>query len=172
MATTTMNKIENLSLDADEKEAILTLTSSDNHKFEISQKAGSLSKLIKNSIEGENVDLSVNIPIPNVEGAILKLVVDFLKYHDGEYTHVIEKPLKSKNMKEVCEDEWDANFIDNVGEDRKTLYDLIMAANYMDIHGLLHLGGAKVASFIKGEPLENIKNVLALEQPPAETIEV
>jgi hypothetical protein len=40
------------------------------------------------------------------------------------------------------------------------LYDLILAANYMDIKSLLHLGCAKVASLIKGQPLEKIKEIL------------
>eukprot|EP01003_Olkasia_polycarbonata_P003706 NODE_2499_length_422_cov_49.705094_g2418_i0.p3 GENE.NODE_2499_length_422_cov_49.705094_g2418_i0~~NODE_2499_length_422_cov_49.705094_g2418_i0.p3 ORF type:complete len:59 (-),score=24.53 NODE_2499_length_422_cov_49.705094_g2418_i0:246-395(-) len=35
------------------------------------------------------------------------------------------------------------------------------AANYMDVKSLLHLGCAKVASLIKGEPLEKIKDILS-----------
>ncbi len=54
----------------------------------------------------------------------------------------------------------DADFIDKIGETRQTLYDLILAANYMDIKSLLHLGCAKVASLIKGQPLEKIKEIL------------
>lgn len=33
----------------------------------------------------------------------------------------------------------------------------------MDIKSLLHLGCAKVASLIKGQPLEKIKDILATE---------
>lgn len=47
-------------------------------------------------------------------------------------------------MKELCKDPWDADYIDKIGEDRQLLYDLILAANYMDIKSLLHLGCAKV----------------------------
>jgi len=47
-----------------------------------------------------------------------------------------------------------------IGETRQQLYDLILAANYMDIKSLLHLGCAKVASLIKGQPLEKIKEIL------------
>ena len=36
----------------------------------------------------------------------------------------------------------------------------MQAANYMDIRSLLHLGCAKVASLIKGQPLEKIKGIL------------
>ena len=53
-------------------------------------------------------------------------------------------------MKDVCKDPFDADFIDRIGDNRQALYDLILAANYMDIKALLHLGCAKVASLIKG----------------------
>ena len=60
--------------------------------------------------------------------------------------HEIEKPLKSSNMSEVVS-EWDANFV-KVEQD--LLFELILAANYMDIKSLLDLTCAKVASMIKG----------------------
>jgi len=68
---------------------------------------------------------------------------------------------RSKEMKQVCSDPWDAQYIDKIGDTRQDLYDLILAANYMDIKGLLHLGCAKVASLIKGQPLEKIKDILS-----------
>ena len=65
---------------------------------------------------------------------------------------------------EIC----DADFIDRIGQNRQVLYDLILAANYMDIKSLLHLGCAKVASFIKGQPLEKIKDILSTGTPSEE----
>jgi len=77
-----------------------------------------------------------------------------MTHHAGVEPPIIEKPLRSKLMKDVCKDKWDAEFIDNIGNNRQQLYDLILAANYMDVKSLLHLGCAKVASLIKGQPLE------------------
>merc|ERR1712138_127935 len=88
-------------------------------------------------------------------------VIEYMEHHEGVEPDIIEKPLRSKVMKQVCKDSWDADFIDTIGDDRQQLYDLILAANYMDIKSLLHLGCAKVASLIKGEPLEKIKDILA-----------
>jgi len=84
-----------------------------------------------------------------------------MNHHKGVEPPIIEKPLRSKVMREVCKDSWDAEYIDAIGEDRQELYDLILAANYMDIKSLLHLGCAKVASLIKGQPLEKIKDILS-----------
>ena len=49
-------------------------------------------------------------------------------------------------MHEVVQD-WYANF---VAVDQELLFELILAANYMDIKPLLDLTGATVASMIKG----------------------
>jgi len=46
---------------------------------------------------------------------------------------------RSKEMKQVCSDPWDAQYIDKIGDTRQDLYDLILAANYLDIKSLLHL---------------------------------
>ena len=99
--------------------------------------------------------------MPGVRGEILAKVVEYLVYHKGTEPPPPEKPLRSKVMKDVCKDPWDAEYIDKVGEHRQLLYDLILAANYMDIKSLLHLGCAKVATLIKGVPLEKIKEILS-----------
>merc|ERR1711916_114461 len=65
----------------------------------------------------------------------------------------IEKPLKSSSMAEAVP-EWDAKFVD-LGQE--TLFELILAANYMDIKSLLDLTCAKVASLIKGKSPEEIR---------------
>ena len=109
-------------------------------------------------------DKAEEVPIPGVTGAILELVVDYMKEHKGVEPPIIEKPLRSRNMKDVCPHKWDADYIDKIGETRQQLYDLILAANYMDIKSLLHLGVSKVASLIKGQPLEKIAAILNPDQ--------
>jgi len=37
-------------------------------------------------------------------------------------------------MKELCKDPWDADFIDKIGEDRQTLYDLILVSTHTQSH--------------------------------------
>jgi S-phase kinase-associated protein 1 len=50
--------------------------------------------------------------------------------------------------------EWDADFVDL---EQETLFELILAANFMDIKPLLDLTCAKVASMIKGKTPEQIR---------------
>ena len=58
-----------------------------------------------------------------------------------------KQPLKSAQMSEVVQ-EWYANFV-NV--EQEVLFELILAANFMDIKPLLDLTCATVASMIKGK---------------------
>jgi len=125
----------------------------------VKKKNAFISVLVKTSIENDCT--ATEVPLPGVEGPILELVVEYMDHHKGVEPPIIEKPLRSKVMSEVCKDSWDADYIDGIGEDRQKLYDLILAANYMDIKSLLHLGCAKVASLIKGQPLEKIKDILS-----------
>jgi S-phase kinase-associated protein 1 len=136
----------------------LKLSSKDKKEFTVERKHAFISTLVKTSLE--NDDKAEEVPIPGVTGAILELVVNYMKEHKGVEPPIIEKPLRSKVMKDVCPHKWDADYIDKIGETRQQLYDLILAANYMDIKSLLHLGCAKVASLIKGQPLEKIKEIL------------
>ena len=59
----------------------------------------------------------------------------------------IEKPLKSQVMADVVQ-KWYADFVDL---EQVLLFELILAANYMDIKPLLDLTCATVASMIKGK---------------------
>lgn len=142
----------------------VVLVSNDGGEFDVNRNHAFISVLVKTGLEQEGDEcatVSLNLA---VKSEILKLIVEYMNHHKGEEPPVIKKPLRYKEMTDVCKDKWDANFIDTIGENRQRLYDLIMAANYMDMKALLHLACAKVASLIKGEPLENIKNILAVEK--------
>merc|ERR1740138_965413 len=87
------------------------------------------------------------IPLPNVKTEVLAKVIEFCKHHSVEKMPDIDKPLKSSNMKDVVP-AWDAAFVE---VEQDMLFELILAANYMDIKSLLDLTCAKVASMIKGK---------------------
>jgi len=146
-------------LSLDDSGGPLKLTSKDKKEFSIERKFAFISTLVKTSLDTDSS--ATEVPIPGVVSAVLTEVVAYMNHHKGVEPPIIEKPLRSKVMKDVCKDAWDAEFIDRIGENRQMLYDLILAANYMDIKSLLHLGCAKVASLIKGQPLEKIKEILS-----------
>ena len=146
--------------DNQEYKGKVNLVSSEGDKFEVETRTAAMSELIKTMLidrDDEDEDEDENgqeIPLPNVKSAVLAKVVEFCNYHvtNGPMKE-IEKPLKSANMAEVV-GEWDANF---VAIEQEMLFELILAANYMDIKSLLDLTCAKVASMIKGKTPEEIR---------------
>jgi len=147
------------SLDDEQQGGSIKLISKDQKEFVVDKAHAKVSALIKQALESDSS--ASEVPMPGVKGDILAKVVEFMQHHKGVEPPIIEKPLRSKLMKELCKDAWDAEYIDKIGEDRQMLYDLILAANYMDVKSLLHLGCAKVASLIKGQPLDKIKDILS-----------
>jgi S-phase kinase-associated protein 1 len=139
-------------------EGDIQLESKDKKEFTVVRKHAYVSTLVKTTLEQDKE--AIKVPLPGVSAATLARVIEYMSHHKGTEPSIIPKPLRNKEMKQVCPDPWDATYIDKIGEIRQDLYDLILAANYLDIKALLHLGCAKVASLIKGQPLEKIKEIL------------
>lgn len=71
----------------------------------------------------------------------------------------IEKPLRSHNLSDVTTP-WYAEF---VNLDQEVLFEMILAANYLDIKPLLELACAKVASLIKNRSIPEIRKFFNIE---------
>jgi len=137
------------------------------------------STLARNMIDDqyeEGADEQESLPMPNVKPQILDLVVEYLCHHSpatleeltitnskGDTKKIactgkggeIQKPLKSTNLAECGVEQWDVDFLAAI--DQETLFEVILAANFMDIKPLLDLSCAKVASMIKGKTTEEIR---------------
>lgn len=71
----------------------------------------------------------------------------------------IDKPLSSTDMYQVV-DKWNADYVNCEQEE---LFELIMAANFLDIKPLLELACAKVASLIKNKSVVEIRKFFNIE---------
>ncbi|OVA10206.1 SKP1 component [Macleaya cordata] len=120
---------------------VITLKSSDGDTFDVDEAVAVESETIKQMIEDGCADGS--IPLPNVTGNILAKVIEYCKKH-------------VETSKEEGEDlkEWDAEF---VKVDQGTLFNIILAANYLNIKNLLDLTCQTVADMIKGKTPEEIR---------------
>ena len=96
--------------------------------------------LVDPHFQGEEEEDELEIPLPLVKEDVLKKVIEFLKRYEVDPMKEIEKPLKSDSMVDVV-GTWYANYVD---VDQTSLFDLIQAANYMDIKSLLDLTCVKV----------------------------
>jgi len=135
----------------------ITLVSSDGEKFQISEKAARKSALIKGVIDDYPDDPEV--PLHNVKSGILQKIISYLEYYKDNEPRELERPLPSANFAE-CVDAWDYQFIEL---DLEIIFELILAANYMDIRPLMDLSCAKVSSIIKGKSPEEIRKVFNIQ---------
>ncbi|MCL7034553.1 hypothetical protein MKW94_008654 [Papaver nudicaule] len=124
---------------------IIILRSSDNETFEVEESAALLSETVKHMIEDDCAENG--IPLPNVSGKILGLVSEFLVAH-GE-----------KKGDELTN--WQKEYIK--GMDRNTLFDVILAANYLSIKDLLDITCQAVADYIKDMKVEDVRKEFNIE---------
>ena len=136
------------------------LISKDLEKFNVSTEIAKYSKLIDSMLETLSDEDNIEVPLLNVESNILKYIITYLEYYSVSPHGDIDKPIRSDDMKDNVSDEWYANFIDKSQED---IFNIILAANYMDIQSLLDLSCAKIATLIKGKSPEEIREVFNIQ---------
>ena len=114
--------------DAAPAQRMLKLISNDNKSFEVPVAFTNLSGLIATSLETDRE--AKELPLSGVNGRVLAKIVEFLLHHEGKEPATPEKPLRSKNMKEVCATHvWDADFVDAIwAEDKQLMYDIQMVS--------------------------------------------
>ena len=127
--------------------------------FPVPMPVARLSELVKSMMDddahdNEDSNGATEIPLPNVKAVVLKKVIEFCEHHLEEPMSDIEKPLTSAAMGDVVQS-WYAEF---VNLEQTLLFELILAANYMDIKPLLDLTCATAASMIKEKTPEEIRS--------------
>lgn len=150
----------------------ITLTSSDNERFETDIQVAKCSGTIRTMLDDLGVDDSDNnapVPLPNVNSAILKKVLQWANYHKDDPISSDEDENKEKRTDDISS--WDADFLK---VDQGTLFELILAANYLDIKGLLDVTCKTVANMIKGKLPEEIRKTFNIKNDftPAEEEQV
>ena len=109
-----------------------------------------MSGTLKNLIEDIGDIENEPIPLPNVKSETFAKVIEYCKFHlSSEESHDGKPVMPEEEVRQ-----WDKHFVD---VDQDTLFDLILAANYLDIKGLLDLTCQTVAQQIKGKTPEEIR---------------
>ncbi|OMO97849.1 SKP1 component [Corchorus olitorius] len=140
----------------------ILLQSSDGETFEVEEAVAVESQTIKHMIEDGCAD--TEIPLPNVTSQTLSKVLEYCKKHVEAAADKEKKP--EDDMKA-----WDTEFMK---VDQNTLFDLILAANYLNIKGLLDLTCRTVADMMKGKSPEEIRKTFNIinDYTPEEEAEV
>uniref|UniRef100_A0ACD5UL45 Uncharacterized protein n=1 Tax=Avena sativa TaxID=4498 RepID=A0ACD5UL45_AVESA len=122
------------------------LKSSDEQIFEVPAEVAKLFKAIADVVDKGDADETV--PLPNVHSSTLAKVIEYCDNH-----------LRMDSEPDVRR--WDKEFVSKL--DVNDLFDVILAANYLDYEGLLDLICKAVADLIEGRTTEQIRATLGIE---------
>ena len=143
--------------------AIIKLQSSDGDVFDVDMDVAKLSSTIKTMLE----DLAVAddeddepVPLPNVNAAILRKVITWCTHHKDDVLPQEDEVTEAREKRTDDIDPWDMEFLK---VDQGTLFELILAANYLDIKGLLDVTCKTVANMIKGKTPEEIRKTFNIK---------
>ncbi|KAI5806519.1 E3 ubiquitin ligase complex SCF subunit sconC [Peziza echinospora] len=132
----------------------ITLLSSDGVEKVVAER----SILIKNMLE-DCVEIDQAIPIPNVNAAVLAKVLEWCEHHKNDPAPAADDDTDSRKKSTDIE-EWDQKFMQ---VDQEMLFEIILAANYLDIKPLLDVGCKTVANMIKGKTPEEIRKTFNIQ---------
>jgi len=152
------------------------VTSNDNQVFEIDQGVVEQSSTIKTLSELMEIN-DVPIPLPNVKASILEPIIEFCNHHkndpkpepidedeDDDPNKDIYEPKRSDDISE-----WDQTFIARFTVAEGTLFDVIMAANYLGIKTLLAVGCKTIANMVRGKSSTEVREMFNISyDPPGE----
>lgn len=132
--------------------------------FEVSLDVARMSEVIAGQVgDDDSDDVEQDFPCPKVDGEILKKVVDYCKhYKETEEMEKIDTPLRGETIEEIVQPKWYADYC-NV--ERKTLFKLVAAANFLNIKPLLDLTCLAVSVSIKGKSVTELREIFNLPAP-------
>uniref|UniRef100_A0A7E4ZWD4 Skp1-related protein n=1 Tax=Panagrellus redivivus TaxID=6233 RepID=A0A7E4ZWD4_PANRE len=142
----------------------IKLVSSDGEIFDVDRDVIRLSTTLNTMFQDLGIDSGDNplaadpIPISNVTGAILRKVLQWCAYHRNDVPPTDENDPREKRTDDIPS--WDVEFLKI---DQGMLFELILAANYLDIKGLLDVTCKTVANMIKGKTPEEIRRTFNIK---------
>jgi S-phase kinase-associated protein 1 len=156
----------------------ITLQSGDGKDFLVDVEAAKMSVTIRTmlddlGIESSSVDDEIKdiLPIPNCNAAVLEKVILWCEHHKDDVEPEKKEP-ESKAVSVASKDPYElegfdfeyikaVNHVSTIGQ--SLIFDLIIAANYLNIPGLNDLCITEVANMLRGKSQEEIRYVFNLK---------
>ena len=141
--------------------------------YEVPVHVAKMSQLVAETFEGEededNDEIS-DVPLPNVTAQVLEKVIEYCKHYQEEPMTPIQTPLKSSKLEDLVQ-QW---YADYVKLSKNMLFDLVAAANFMDIKPLLDLTCLAVSILIKGKSAAELREMfnISSELTPEEEAQI
>ncbi|KAH9977375.1 ubiquitin-protein ligase [Lactifluus volemus] len=144
---------------------MVLLVTSDNEQFVVDKDVAQHSALLKPFAENDSGS-DQPVPLPNISSSVLKKVLEYCEHYRGVQPATTDP--EAQNFTTNL-NEWDKKFM---AVDQEMLFEIILAANYLDIKPLIDVGCKTVANMIKGKTPEEIRklfNIINNVTPEEET---
>ena len=155
----------------------INIQSSDGKTFLVNLDAAKMSVTIRTMLEDLDIEKDSDeeeikdvLPIPNIDANVLQKVIDWCEEHKDDLEPEKENPTDKDG--ETTQEHtyelqgWDKEFISSVNSvnefGQSMIFDLIIAANYLNIPGLNNLTITEVARMMKGKSQDEIRDLFKL----------
>lgn len=120
--------------------------------------------MIRNNCDEDDDEITdKDFICPKVTTEVLEKVVEYCTHFQTvEEMNEISTPLNGETVEEIVKQEWYCNYCK---VERKMLFQLVAAANYMDIKPLLDLTCLAVSVSIKGKSQEELRQIFCISDP-------
>lgn len=122
--------------------------------------SGTINNMLANLGFDDDSDVETPVTLQNVHSTILKRVLVWAAYHKDDATPADEKDGKEKEKRTDDIPQWDADFL---RVDQATLFEIILAANYLDVKGLMDVCCKTIANMIKGKTPDEIRKTFNIQ---------
>ncbi|KAF8368335.1 hypothetical protein PRIPAC_86164 [Pristionchus pacificus] len=142
----------------------IQLISNDDQTFEVERdvikQSNTVNTLITDlGMDDEDTTMPVPIPLPKVDSDILRLILRWCEYHKDDAPVKDDEEIIKADLKIPS---WDrTEFFKHL--DKNALFDVTLAANYLDIKMLLEYCCKTVSDLIKGKKAEEIRAIFGIE---------
>ncbi|XP_065197843.1 S-phase kinase-associated protein 1-like [Sycon ciliatum] len=141
----------------------IKLQSNDGEVFDVEINVAQQAVTIKTMLEDlghTDDDDDEPVPLPNVNATIMRKVISWCTQHQNDPAVPEDDSIDAREKRTDNIDSWDMEFLK---VDQGTLFELILAANYLDIKGLLDVTCKTVANMIKGKTPEEIRKTFNIK---------
>ncbi|CAA7037862.1 unnamed protein product [Microthlaspi erraticum] len=145
-----------MSASEEPKKVTVTLMSSDNEMFDVDEAVAREFQIVAHMMEDGCADKP--IPLENVTGNILAQVIEYCTRHVEAGSAEGNEEAQTKLQEKLKEQ--DAEF---VKQEPAELFKLVLAANYLNVKGLLDLTCQTIADHIKDKSPEEIREIFHIE---------
>ena len=132
-------------------------------RFTVDANVAKMSKLVDLALEddvfAEDTGADREIQLPKVTAAVMTKIIEFCEHYQTEEMTAIVTPLQSTNIKDMVQ----PFYAEYTNLEQTMLFELITAANYMDIKPLMDLTCLIVALMIKGKSTEEMRVIFNIE---------